>query len=345
MTRRVVAAKLDRGRDEKAPGLLHSAHMRLIGLTMAIVLLGCGGDDGSKWDGFDDDSDGADGGGDGSDGGDDGSDGADDGADDGDDGDDGTTVDGGAGDYVPLVTATWSLEPGDEGYICGTVTLTEDVYARALRPIAPLGTHHTTVDINPSSGEEDDPSFPCPPQFGDFWASGVGTGELLLPDGVALLAPAGQQLRVSLHLFNATDETLSGTSGLEVVPVDASEVEHTASVSYHGPMSFNIQAGESHTEVHQDTLGARTLVGIFPHMHQLGTEFRAVLNRPGGEPVVLWDDDYQFESQEFAPLPEVQVQSGDTLETSCTWVNSTKLDVGWGDSSEAEMCYSILMSY
>ena len=42
---------------------------------------------------------------------------------------------------------------------------------------------------------------------------------------------------------------------------------------------------------------------------------------------MLWDDDYQFESQEFAPLPEVAaVQSGDVLETSCT------------------MCFTILMS-
>ncbi len=41
---------------------------------------------------------------------------------------------------------------------------------------------------------------------------------------------------------------------------------------------------------------------------------------------MLWDDDYQFESQEFAPLPEVAVQSGDVLGTSCT------------------MCFTVLMS-
>lgn len=308
-----------------------------------MVLLGCGGSGGGG-DGADDGSDGADGG---SDGADDGSDDGADGSDDGDDGDgDGSKADSGVdGDYVPLVTATWSLASGQQDtYICGTATLTEDVYARALRPIAPLGTHHTTVDMNLPAGQ-DDPSFPCSPEFGEFYASGVGTGELVLPDGVALLAPAGQQLRVSLHLFNATPEDLSGLSGLEVIPVDPSEVEHTASLSYNGPMGFNIGAGEEETVVHETTLGAQTLVGIFPHMHQLGTEFRAVLRRSSGETIVLWDDDYQFESQEFVALEEIEVQSGDTLETSCTWVNTTKFDVGWGTSSEAEMCYSILMSY
>jgi hypothetical protein len=317
--------------------------MRLLRLTFAMVLLGCGGSGGGG-DGADDGSDGAD---DGSDGADDGSDDGSDGGDDGDDGDgDGSKADSGVdGDYVPLVTATWSLASGQQDtYICGTATLTEDVYARALRPIAPLGTHHTTVDMNLPAGP-DDPSFPCGPEFGEFYASGVGTGELVLPEGVALLAPAGQQLRVSLHLFNATPEDLSGLSGLEVIPVDPSEVEHTASLSYNGPMGFNIGAGEEETVVHETTLGAQTLVGIFPHMHQLGTAFRAVLRRSSGESIVLWDDDYQFESQEFAPLEEIEVQSGDTLETSCTWVNTTKLPVGWGTSSEAEMCYSILMSY
>ncbi len=330
------------------PALLHSSHMRLLGLTFAIVLIGCGGGGGGSGDGdgstSDDGSDGAD---DGSDGADDGSDGADDGTDGADDGDDdGPQPDSGVdGDYVPLVTATWELASGQsDTYICGTVTLTEDVYARALRPMAPLGTHHTTVDIGSPIGP-DDPSFPCGPEFGEFYASGVGTGELVLPDGVALLAQAGQQLRVSLHLFNATSEDLSGISGLEVIPVDPSQVEHVARLDYHGPMGFNIVAGQEETVVHQATLGTETLVGIFPHMHQLGTAFSAVLRRAGGESVELWNDEYQFESQEFGALDEIQVQAGDTLETSCTWRNTTEQDVGWGTSSTAEMCYSILMSY
>ena len=70
-----------------------------------------------------------------------------------------------------------------------------------------------------------------------------------------------------------------------------------------------------------------------------------MLNEPGSGETALWDDDYQFESQEFAPLPSVTVGAGDQLETTCTWVNTTGSPVGWGDSSNAEMCFSILMSY
>jgi hypothetical protein len=315
--------------------------MRLICTATVIVLVGCGGGDKGNNSG---DGDGAN---------DDGGDGG--GGDDGDTGDPGgpdgssSVADAGgggdaAGGYVPLVTATWSLAPGSEGYICGTRTLTEDVYAGALRPMAPLGTHHTTVSIgNPTA--PDDESFPCGPEFGDFWASGVGTQELVLPDGVGLLARAGQQLKVSLHLFNATDRTLSGVSGLEVRPVGAADVEHVAKVDYYGPMSFSIlDDSEPHTVSDEVQLEQGTLVGIFPHMHQLGTHFRAELQR-GGDTVELWDDDYQFESQEFAPLAEVPVEAGDVLQTSCTWVNTTEDPVGWGTSSTAEMCFTILLSY
>jgi hypothetical protein len=256
----------------------------------------------------------------------------------------GPTGDAVSGEYFRLITADWMLPPNTERYICATKTLTEDIYAGALRPIGPPGTHHTVISIGPSDGN-DRPSFPCGPEFGQFWASGAGTGELVLPDGVGLLASAGQQLRLSLHLFNASDEMMMGTSGLEVRRLERSRVMHEASVSFHGPFAFSIPpSGAPHTATDMASLGDRTLVAIFPHMHQLGRHFRARIVGGGG-PTTLWDEDYQFESQEFAPLPSVAVRAGDQLETTCTWVNATGSPVGWGDSSNAEMCFTILMSY
>lgn len=294
--------------------------MRLAALATVIALVACGGDD----DGAVDASDPA--------------------APDGSVHDAAPRSDAAAG-FIPLVTADWTLESGTEGYVCATKTITEDVYAGVLRPIAPFGTHHTVIGLTTPTGP-DNPSFPCGPEFGEFWASGVGTDELVLPEGVGLLAPAGQQLRLSLHLFNASDDPLSGTSGVEVLPLDPADVVHTARVDYHGPLGFEIpDNGMPTTVTEETTLGGGTLVAIFPHMHQLGTHFRAVLRRSSGAPTVLWDEDFQFESQEFAPLGEVPVQAGDVLETSCTWINGTKDPVGWGQSSTAEMCFTILMSY
>lgn len=249
-------------------------------------------------------------------------------------------------EYIPLVTADWTIAAGREDYVCATRTLTEDLYAGSLRPIGPPGTHHTVISLGTPDGP-DRASFFCGPEFGDFWASGVGTGELVLPDGVGLLAPRGLQLRLSLHLFNAGDTPLSGTSGLEIRRLAPSAVAHEAHASFHGPFSFAIPPdGAPHSAMNQVSLGERTIVAIFPHMHQLGRHFRArIVHGGGAEATMLWDDDYQFESQEFAPLPSVSVSADDQLETTCTWVNTTGKTVSWGDSSRAEMCFSVLMTY
>jgi hypothetical protein len=258
---------------------------------------------------------------------------------------DGSGADASADGYRPLVTADWSLQSGEEGYICATKVLTEDVYVSAIRPISPTGTHHTTISLD--NGGTNDPGSPCGPMFGDFYASGVGTGPLELPPGVGLVAHAGQSLRMNLHLFNTGDGVLTGTSGIEVKTIPAAEVQHEASVTYPGVTSFDIPAnGQSYSATHLDNVStARTIFAIFPHMHTLGTHFRTRVLR-GGQPVAtLWDDAFQFESQEFAAITPVEVQPGDQIETTCTWVNHTGASVSWGDSTTAEMCFSIIMSY
>ena len=256
-----------------------------------------------------------------------------------------TTPDAAVG-FETLISAAWTLGPGVEKTYCATRTMTEDVYVGTMRPIAPLGTHHTVIELLDTPAGPDNPGYDCPQEFGQFWASGAGTPELQLPAGVGLLAPAGSQLRLSLHLFNASDGTISGTSGLDVKRMDPSDVVHTASVDYHGPFTFAIPGnGQPYSASQNTTLSAGHIVAIFPHMHQLGTHFRATLQH-GSDPVqVLWDEDYQFLSQEFSPLPEVAVQAGDVLRTTCTWENGTGSTVYWGESSTSEMCFSILMSY
>src|SRR5687767_9564985 len=69
------------------------------------------------------------------------------------------------GEWLPLITADWNLPAGDEGYTCATLTIPQDLYVGAIRPLAPAGTHHTVVDLRPPMGA-DDPGFACAPSFG-----------------------------------------------------------------------------------------------------------------------------------------------------------------------------------
>jgi hypothetical protein len=248
------------------------------------------------------------------------------------------------GSYVPLITADWSLSPGQEGYICATKTITETLYIGAIRPISPVGTHHIVVS-NIFTMEPDDPGSPCGATFGDFYAAGLGTSELLLPPGVGLVAQAGQQLSLNLHLFNTSSDVMSATSGVEVRLLDASAVEHEASITFQGPLDFEIPAGAKHAATDEAIFGSDvTLVAIFPHMHKLGSHFTAEVVRSDGT-IAIWDDDFQFESQEFVAIEPLTVKTNELLRTTCTWENATAQAVSWGESSNAEMCFTVLMKY
>ena len=61
-----------------------------------------------------------------------------------------------------------------------------------------------------------------------LYASGVGTDALELPDGVAVKIPAGKQILLNLHLFNASDTPLEGTSGIEVNRIEPEKIQHEA---------------------------------------------------------------------------------------------------------------------
>ena len=268
----------------------------------------------------------------------------------GGDGGGGSGDGGGGGDgWTTLITSDWTLDPPSESfdgeeYRCATKTITEDTYIGAIRSLSPSGTHHTTLDVQNGDGS-DDPGSPCNVEFGKLYAAGVGTGALDLPDGVGLKVSAGQQVRINLHLFNATDGPIAGTSGIEVQTIPAAEVVHEAEMGLSGPLSLNVTEGVSST-THSDPTPAATAVALFPHMHQLGTHAKVRHMRGDTEVAVLWDRDYDFEAQSFDLFPTPAVfQPGDEIETTCTWNNTTGATVHWGDSSTAEMCFSLIMFY
>ena len=80
------------------------------------------------------------------------------------------------------------------------------------------------------------------------------------------------------------------------------------------------------------------------HMHQYGTHLKTTITT-GGTPHVLYDDAYSFEHQKIVSFTPIQLSPGDTIQTDCTWNNTTTATIGYGESSDTEMCYSILFRY
>ncbi|MBK6515449.1 MAG: hypothetical protein IPM79_34160 [Polyangiaceae bacterium] len=252
----------------------------------------------------------------------------------------GGTSQGGGGEggstanWSTLMTAEWGLAPGQElTSDVHTIVADRDIFVGGIRPIDPQGTHHTVLALgNLNTGNI-------------LYASGVGTNELLFPEGVGFKIPQGETVVLQLHLFNPTGESISGLSGIEIVEIPEAELVHEADLYLPGPLDLSIAPNQQTVESNTCTVGVeQTYFAIFPHMHQLGTHFKATVTVDGVD-TVIHDDAYSFDHQAFLPIDPITLSPGDSITTECTWNNTTASTVGWGESSTTEMCFSIVYRY
>src|SRR5690606_38223200 len=180
---------------------------RALATLLTLALAACGGDDSG-----DDSGDGGGGGG-------------------GDGGQGGPDGGGGDGTWQTLLEGDWSLQPLEEGYYCIYATVPRDLYIKAFRPLIPLGTHHTVLTLY--EGNQPDGVVPCGSSTNGqnmIYGSGVGSPEFHFPDGIGLHLREGQRLLLNLHLYNAGDSVLEGTSGTMFQEATAEEIEHEAEI-------------------------------------------------------------------------------------------------------------------
>jgi hypothetical protein len=252
------------------------------------------------------------------------------------------------GGWKTLVTGRWDMAAGKEAYRCVRFTLPKDVYVGSFRALSPLGTHHTVLTVAEEAGEPDGITT-CSAQTNaarNITGSGVGTNDFTLPEGVAVHLRAGQQLLLNLHLFNVSDAPLSGLSGTLIKVVAEKDVKQTAEGLLAGPLNLDIPVGGPTVQTGECTLKTDgTLFAVLPHMHQLGVHLKAIAKSSIQGDVVLHDGDYSFDEQVVYPFSEVKMKAGDKVQVECTYQNTTKKAVKFGDSSLAEMCFAGLYRY
>lgn len=247
--------------------------------------------------------------------------------------------------YTPLVSGTWSLPPTTEGYRCVRLTATADTWITAIHPIAPLGTHHTVLMVGPPDAPDGDVACDSSLVKPSIYASGVGTEALVLPDGVAVKVAAGEQLLLNLHLFNASEATLTGTSGIEVKTAAASAVVHEAGALLAGKDAGLIVKPGPSVQSGTCTLPAGTTVfAMAPHMHLLGTHMKVTYQ--AAAPQVLYDKDYTFDGQRYELLGAPRTSTGtEQLTVDCTYMNPSGTAVRFGEHTTQEMCYALTLVY
>lgn len=246
-----------------------------------------------------------------------------------------------------LIDTTWSLEPGTEAYRCARRVIDEDIFITAARQIESPGTHHTVAGAAPSSAP-DVAGEACgsPTTIPDLFGAGIGTKPLYLPPGVALPVLAGDGVWLNAHVYNPTEAALAGRSGIEVERMPPADVVHEARFNFYGPFSFEIPPNTEHTIVHETPApDGRVVIGFFPHMHRLGSHFRAEVRRVDGSLDVIFDGPFVFDDQQHIAVDPLELHTGDTIVTTCTWTNPTAVAVHYGPSSDDEMCFTSLLTY
>jgi hypothetical protein len=253
------------------------------------------------------------------------------------------------GEWSTLVARDWSAPPGSaDTYRCTRIEVKEDLWISGFRPIAPLGTHHTVVTVSTTAWPLGD--YDCGVGSLDLqmlYASGPGTDELVFPPGVGMRVRAGQFIHLNLHLFNASDQAMSGMSGIEVKVMADADVVHEADMTFAGSRDINIPSDGLPHEVAGGCIAPRdwNVFTLWPHMHQFATHQKVVVTPSGGPPQTVLDDAYSFTEQRNYPMPTLAIPEGARIDVTCTYVNTSGVIVRFGDSSNEEMCFAGMYKY
>jgi hypothetical protein len=254
---------------------------------------------------------------------------------------------------IELIGRDWSVPPGQELYKCIGITVEEDMYIDLFHTPNPTGEHHAVLTI--ANG----PGGVTGTQLGEYdcdvntlglemmYASGVGTDDLVMPDGVAIKVEAGRFLHLNLHLFNTDpSETISAHSAIMGRRVDPVAPAMEAEMVFAGTFEISVPPMSTATASGGCTFNdAATIFTYWPHMHQAANHQKVTVTI-GGTPQVIHDEAFDFREQYNFPLsPHLQVASGDSINVECTYYNDSNTEITFGDSSTQEMCFTGMYRY
>jgi hypothetical protein len=186
------------------------------------------------------------------------------------------------------------------------------------------------------------------------WAPGMLP--VRFPEGVGLKVGADDLIVMQLHYYASTPEVSEAgdQSGYQFTLV--ADLAQEVQMAPLGTQSFTIPAGDAaytvefELEIPSYVPFTLTAYGMFPHMHVLGTGYRAWLEHEGEETCLVESDRYDFGNQmTYQYLEPMLISPGDTFHYSCTWDNSAEnpnqtheppIDVRYGERTDEEMCYA-----
>jgi hypothetical protein len=253
--------------------------------------------------------------------------------------------DGASPGWSTLIQRSWQLTPIAEDFQCVRVKIPSEMYISGFRVNSPTGTHHEILTVTDPAAQLGE--YPCSAANSDLqmlFAGGIATNDLEFPPGVAIKLPANTVINLNLHLANYSDEPISGTSGIQVKTVAASEVVHEADMMFLGDRKFTIPAGAMDFTVSNicSMPAAWTILSLWPHMHKYAKHQR--VQRLDTTNQMILDESYSYMDQKSYSMT-VPLQINDQLQVDCIYDNPTQQDLIYGENAGNEMCMAGFYKY
>jgi hypothetical protein len=126
----------------------------------------------------------------------------------------------------------------------------------------------------------------------------------------------------------------------------STQPRHAYSV-WTGSWTFTLPSNTSDIAVNASCTvnGEWQVIGIAPHMHELGTKFNLTVRAQGAssDQCAMKIDRWDFNWQGGYLLQQpIALHPGDSIATHCTYNNPTASTVSFGESTGNEMCFGFL---
>ena len=197
--------------------------------------------------------------------------------------------------------------------------------------------------------------FPCDvslqlsANFVAGWAPGGENSVLPEQAGLELGGPGTNYVLQVYYNNSAQYPDAEDNSGVAFCTTDTPR-PNTAGILTFGTIGINIPPGATNHEVTGTCGSFKTsswpqvhILSSSPHMHELGRGFHSEVR---GGTTITDVPVFDFNQQLSYPAdPEIIINPGDTIDTTCIFDNPTGQTVGFGEGTGDEMCFNFVLAY
>jgi hypothetical protein len=174
------------------------------------------------------------------------------------------------------------------------------------------------------------------------------------PPNVGMDMPSTRNgLRLDMHYYNQTGVRADDRSGVAVCIVKGAKLRPQPAAVMMGFTSFGPVLAPANKLGHESTGTCRVtarqpvhLLTASPHAHKYAKHMRFTVQKASGQRIVMHDGPFKFGEQGTYPLtPEVVLNTGDVVTTTCVFDNPTSRNITFGESTDSEMCFNFAVYY